>query len=764
MPRENHGQYSFNAGEWSPYLLGRQDLENYNNSSFINQNFIPMTQGGLTRRPGSLFLKTSKFGGDRECKLFRFEFGVEQTYMLEFGHLYIRFFTNNSILTSSSKTITAITEADPGVITATGHGFSNGDRIHLSGIGGMTQLEGREVIVANKTANTFEIQDIYGNDIDTSGYDSFTSGGTASAILEIVTQYEEADLDEVRTTQSADVLYIFHPDIKPHKLIRNTATSWTLSEVDLFDGPYDDINDTDTTLNPSGTTGSVTITASATEGINDGDGFLSTDVGRLVRLGHSGSWGYGEITAVNSTTEVDVDVITDFDAATATEDWRLGLFSDTTGFPATGTFYENRLFVGGAALSPQRIDGSRSNRYENFRPTDTDGTVADDHAVGFTLASERVNTIRWMSGDEKGMLVGTSGGEWIVRPSLLAEALTPTNISAKNATQYGSAGIEAERAGDAILFVQRSQRKLREMLYVFERDGFRSPDMTVLAQHITLPTITETAYQQDPQSILWVVRSDGVLLGFTYERDHGVLAWHRHELGGFTDALQTSAAEVESVAVVPSQDGTRDEVYLSVKRKINGQDERYIELMTEIWEVFDEQTLAFHVDSGITVTDAGGFTVVDGLWHLEGETVRVFADGAAHPDRTVSNGKITLVRETFIASVGFGFQSDAELMPIEAGSQEGTAQGMLKSIKRIGFWLVDTLGIKYGPDEDNLDEILFSRWGDTYGDAVPLFTGVARVTFQPKHDRLGQVYVRADGAFPCNLLSVQSQVKTEHDS
>lgn len=761
--RANHGQYSFNAGEWSPFMLGRQDLENYLSSSFVTFNFIPMVQGGITRRPGTLFLKTTKFGGTRESRLIRFEFGVTQAYMLEFGHEYIRFFTNGGILAETGQTPTAITQANPGVMTIGTHGYSDGDRLHLAGIGGMTQLEGQEVIVANSTTNTFELQDIYGNNLDTSGYDAFTSGGTASKIIEITTTYEEADLDEIRVTQSADVLYIFHPDFKPRKLVRETATSWTLSEVDFFDGPYGPLNEESTTLQPSGTAGSITITASAVDGINDGDGFISTDVGRLIRIEHSGTWGYAEITAITSTTEVDADVVADFGASTASDTWRLGLFSDTTGFPANGTFYEDRLFVAGSALAPQRLDGSRSGRYENFRPTETDGTVADDHAVGFTLASARVNRVRWMEGDEKGLLVGTAGAEWIIRPSLLSEALSPTNINANQTTVYGSANIAAERIGDSILYVQRSKLKVRELTYVFEKDGFRSPDMSTLAEHITLPSVTEIAHAQNPQSILWATRSDGVLLGFTYERDHGVLAWHRHELGGVS-AADGTITEVESVAVVPSPDGTVDDVYLIVKRYINGQTERYVEQLTDIWAVFDEQTLAFHVDAGITVTDAGGFTEITGLWHLEGESVTIFADGAAHADKTVTNGKVTLDRETFIASVGKGYNSDVELMPIEVPLQEGTAQGLFKKISRISFWLVDTLGLKYGPDENTLTEILFSRWGDTYGDATPLFTGVARVGFEGDHDRLGQVYVRADGAFPCNLLSVQSQVKVEEDS
>jgi hypothetical protein len=149
------------------------------------------------------------------------------------------------------------------------------------------------------------------------------------------------------------------------------------------------------------------------------------------------------------------------------------------------------------------------------------------------------------------------------------------------------------RAGKSVLYVQRAGRKVRELAYVYEVDGFRSPDMTVLSEHITkgataaLSGVKDMSYQQEPQSLVWVPRNDGVLLGFTYERDQKVLGWHRHVLGGYSDAGHTAAPLVESVACIPSADGTRDEVWMIVKRYINGAVKRYVEYMTKIWEKDD---------------------------------------------------------------------------------------------------------------------------------------------------------------------------------
>jgi len=535
----------------------------------------------------------------------------------------------------------------------------------------------------------------------------------------------------------------------------------------FFDGPYDVINTFNMTLTPSATTGTITITASSIIGINGGAGFKSTDVGRLVRLLDTGTWGHAEITVFTSTTLVTAVVQSPLGGTTPTASFRMGVWSDTTGFPVFGTFHEDRLWAGGAALFSQRIDGSRTGRFTNvqinYGPSDADGTVADDHAVAFTMNSNDVNNLRWLLDDEKALLAGTEGGEWSIRPSSLSEAITPSNISGKKATGHGSANIAPVRAAKAILFVQRSARKLRELSFVFERDGFSAPDLSLLSEHITSPSIVELAYQQQPQSILWCARADKALLGFTYERDQDVVGWHRHLLGGPGDSAG-NPAKVESLTAIPAPDGSRDEVYMIVTRHINGADERYVELMTKIWESGDLQVDAFYLDSGLTTVSVGGTTEVLGLSHLEGETISVYTDGAVHPDQAVTNGKITLDVSSNKITVGYAYNSDGLTMPSDAGAADGSAQGKTRRINRVGMWLFDTLGIKIGPDADNLTEVLIREWGDAWGAATPLFTGVIRERFEGLHDRLGEVFFRADGPFPATVLALMIQVKTEDDS
>lgn len=429
------------------------------------------------------------------------------------------------------------------------------------------------------------------------------SGGSP---YEVVSPYAEADLFQLKFTQSADVLYIVHPSYAPRKLTRTAHTSWTLTEITFLDGPYLNTNTTTTTLNPSGTTGAITITASAPVFT------LVTDVGRMIRIRYSTTWGYARITAVASTTSVSATVVKDFSTSgSGTTTWRLGLYSATTGYPSAVVFHEDRLFLAGAAGAPQRFDGSRTGDYENFQPTDYDSTATftATHALGFVLNANTVNVIRWMTSDEKGLLIGTVGGEWSVRASSLNEAISPVNIAAKPTTSYGSANIQPVQSGKATIHVQRDSRKIREMIYFYDVDGFRSPDLTVLSEHVTESGVTQLARQQSPQSIVWATKTDGVLAAMTYEResDQVVAGWHRHIFGGVSNSAG-DAPIVESVAIIPAPSADRDEMWLIIRRSIGGTTKRYVEYLTKVFEDTDDQRDAFFVDSGLTYDDPKDIT------------------------------------------------------------------------------------------------------------------------------------------------------------
>jgi hypothetical protein len=593
-------------------------------------------------------------------------------------------------------------------------------------------------------------------------YAIIESGGSP---VEVVTPYLEADLPLLRFTQSADVLYLFHPDYAPRKLTRTSHTVWTLSTLTLLDGPYLDVNTTSTTLTASAVSGvGITITASSATGINGGSGFQTTDVGRLIRMFVAGSWGYVQITAWTSNVLVTASVISTLGGTTATANWRLGVFSGTTGYPGCGTFYDGRLAMAGATNYPQRVDLSVSNDFENFAPSNTAGTVAASNAISATLNSSTVNAIYWLAGDEKGLLIGTAGGPWVLRPATSADALSATNVNARQLTGYGCANVHVARSGKSLVYAQAGQRKVRELAYHYQVDGFMSQNLTVLSGHITESGVEQMVIQQEPKGVIWSRRADGVLLSLTFERDTEsvVAGWARQPIAGYSNAGHTADAIVESLAVIPSPDGTRDDVWMIVKRYINGGTQRYVEYMKAFPDDETAQEDMYFVDSGVTYDGAATDTIT-GLSHLEGEEVTVLGDGMVFPNATVSGGQITLSQDVSVAHVGLGYNSDGETLPFDAGAADGTAQGKTQRIHRVGFRLHRSLGLSVGQDFDDLDDWIFRTAGDNLGEATALFTGVKSDVIQNDYsnENGSTICFRQSQPLPSMILAILPQLHTQ---
>lgn len=747
-------QKAFNAGQWSPFLDARSEIQKYPRASRLMENFVPLVQGPATFRPGFRFVARVKDATGIQ-RLIPFEFSVTQAYAIEMGDLYLRFFANNGSVLESSQNITGITQASPGVFSVASHGLIVDEEVLIEDVGGMTEVNNKRYKVNTVPgAGTFSLKDIDTEvALDTTSLTAYTSGGTVKRVYEVTTTYDEDDLFQIKYAQSADVMYLVHKDYAPRKLSRTADTSWTIEDIAFQDGPYLSTNTTSTTLNPSGTSGTVTVVASATTGINDDDGFKSTDVGRLIRMKQGSNWGWLKITVFNSTTSVDATVEGDnLSASSAVEDWRLGAWSTTTGYPSGVTFYEDRLFFGGGVDFPQRIDGSNTGDYENMAPTDADGIVPDDRAVSFTLNATNVNAIVWLKDDEKGLLVGTVGGEWVVRASTANEVITPANIKATRSSIEGSADIDAIRANQAVLFVQRAKKRLREMAYRFEDDGFRAPDMTVLSEDITGGGLIELAFQQQPYDLMWAPRADGKLIGFTYERDQEVTAWHQHTIGG-TDAL------VKSVTSIPDTTGARDELWIVTSRTINGGTRKFVEYMAPYWTDDTDIEDAVFMDCAATY-DGAATTTITGLDHLEGESVTILADGATHPNKTVASGSITLDRSTQVAQVGEGYNGNIQTMKIDQGTREGGALMKPKRIHRTTLRLWETVNLMVGTTEATIDRVIFRTSADNLGEAIQPFTGDKEHTPNSTYDREGQVYLRQDQPLPCTVIAMMMEMET----
>ena len=749
MPRQTVAYTNFTAGQLSPKLDGRTDLTKYYNGAKTLKNFTIQPHGGASRRPGTVFIHEVK-DSSQEVRLIPFEFSTVQTYILEFGNEYIRFYKDKGIITESAVSISGITQANPAVVTATSHGYNNGDHVIITSVSGMVQVNGKTFTVANKTTNTFEIQDVDGNNVNSSSFTAYASGGSVYRIYEISSPYAAADLSNIKFAQSSDIMYLVHPDYAVRKLTRTGHTSWSLTEVEFNIPPFQPHNGEDTTITASHTNvgHTATFTASAITGINGNTGFKSTDVGRAIHF-HDG---HAIITSFTSTTVVAGLVKVALGSGTANTDFALGSFSTTTGHPSCVTFFEQRLVFAGTNEEPQALFFSKVNEYENF----DDGyhtSVTDTSAMFYTIASNKVNTIRFLS-SQRSLIIGTTGGEFVASAGA-SQPLSPTNVQIQRQTSYGCANIDAVQVSNVTMFLQRAKRKLRELTYSFDFDSYVAPDMTILSENVTESGIKELSYQQEPDSILWGARLDGRLIGLTYQRNEDVVGWHVHELGGSFGS--DSFSHVENIATVPG-DVNEDDLYLVVKRTVNGNTRRYIEYLTD-YNFGTSITDAFFIDSGLTYSGSAT-TTVSGLDHLEGETVSILADGATHPDETVSSGSVTLDRSATKIHIGLPYTSLLQTMRIEAGAKEGVAQGQTKRIHDVTIRLLESVGVEIGSSLDNMERIPFRSSANPMDVAIPTFSGDKQVEFRGDFETDGYIYVRQTQPLPINIIGIYPTVTT----
>lgn len=664
MARSAPALSTFTAGEISPRLEGRVTISKYKEGLSELTNMIVHPHGGVTRRPGTEFLGEVKNSANF-TRLIPFEFKTSDTYALEFGDSYMRVFRNGLQVLDSAKTISAITQANPGVLTSTSHGYSNGDEVFLSNSSAMTELTSRNYLVANVTANTFTLTDLFGNAIDTTSFTAFDSGVTTSRLFQITTPYGPTDLPNLRFAQSADTMYLVHPDYAIRTLTRTDHNAWTLSTASIVGAPSPNLN-------------------------NAADNY-----------------------------------------------------------PSVVTFFEQRLVFGATNNNPQSLWFSKSADYLNF----TVGTN-DNDALIYTIASNKVNAIRYLSATRI-LTIGTAGGEFVLTTTN-GGPVTPTATVIRKYSNYGTTDTEPVQVADVTLFIQRGARKVREFQYAgdINTNAYVAQDITILAEHITEGGLTEFAYQQAPESIIWALRNDGTLLGLTYRREEEVYAWHKHVIGG---AFGSGQAVVESIMTLPTDSG-EDNLYMIVKRTINSVTKRYVELLKP-FDFGSSSTTSFFIDSGLAYSGSA-ISSTSGLFHLEGQSVKILANGATHPDKTVSSGGIAFDFSVTSAAIGLGYTSAMQTLRLEAGSADGTSQGKPKRIHAVTLRLDKTVGLEIGTDSTNLDRIFFRDDSMNMDTAIPLFTGDKEIEFPGGFDDDAKLYVRQDQPLPMTILALFPRLNT----
>jgi hypothetical protein len=739
MARVAPTQQNFTSGELSQKLLGHYDLTAYANGAAKMQNFIVAAQGPAIYRSGTRLAWNTR--DSAAARLVPFEFNTSQAYVLEFSNLKMRIFKDGGVVTNTPTAITAITKANPAVVTSTAHGLNNGEKVVIVDVGGMAEVNNLEFTVANKTANTFEL-----SGINSTNYTTYTSGGTVAEIVEVTSPYTEAQLFEVNYAQTADTMYLVHPSHAPYKLTRSSHTAWTLATY-----------------------------------VRTADPFT----------------GAGE-------------------------------------YPSVVAFFEQRLIMASSDNAPQKIWGSVGGSYDDF----TTGT-ADDDAFVYVIANGQVNRIRWMQGTEEFLAVGTAGTEFRASGGGDMNAITPTNITIKPASYYGSANVKPILLDTHIIFVEKDSKTIRSFEYDALQDGYSSINRTLLADHVTGTGVKQVAYQAGQPSVAWFVRNDGQLAGFTFEPKEEVQGWHRHVTDG----------TFESVATIP-QANAPDAVYFVIKRTVDGVTKRFVEYFSEqptvpifedyytgvqdddlssfnddLWEIQKE---LFFVDCGVTydgsayatygltlsavtgniTVTAGGSTFTSdmvgnqiwaagvgrmeitaytsatvvsatvledfpstalaagawyltastfgGLQHLAGEDVVATADGGVEEGLTVTaQGTVTIGYECSFVNLGLPYRGIIKTMPLEGGGNNGPAATKNKSISRVGVRFLNTLGAQVGSSIYDLTEIAFRDAADVFDRPPPLFSGIKDVHISDNWDADKSIFIVQDAPLPCIVTVLQ---------
>jgi hypothetical protein len=471
--------------------------------------------------------------------------------------------------------------------------------------------------------------------------------------------------------------------------------------------------------------------------------------------------------------------------------WRLGLYSDTTGWPTCGTYHEGRLWLSGAV--PNRIDACYSNGAVggtvNFAPTDQYGVVTGAHAISYTFNSPDTNPIYWMEPDLQGIICGTKAGEWLVQPPTPG-AISPLNIAARRVTKIGCANIEPRRTEHTTVFVQKYGRKIMEYFADVYSGKFTAPHLSFKGKHLTRGGIDEIAYQQELSPTVWA-RVKGALIGCTYKRDTlttaqgpTIAGWHPHTLG--------TGRSVESLCVGPSIDGTLDSLSIVTNDTASGV--RHVEIMTSLMDEGAALADAWFLDDAILPSSTtssvvgsvgypyGGLTI-NGLWHLNGKSVSVFAGGYDCGDFTVASGSIVVpygdgvsagtasgnftpeLAATATIVAGMTYNSDGQIVrpatTQESGARNGPALAKTRRTHQYGILVDSTAGLSMGTSFAKLDPVLFKNDAGASLQPGNTFSGVYRTTVTDDYSVDSMLCWRVSRPLPVNIMAAGPFLHTQ---
>lgn len=763
MARVSSLQNAFNGGKVTPLIDAREDIEPYNRSCRELKNAIASTQGPAFKRKGTLYVTRAKYS-DKTTRLIPFIFSEIDSYQIEVGDQYMRFFQGREPLTETAQNITAITKANPCVVTYNGgDNYSNGDEIYIKDIVGMTELNNRSFKVANVNtgANTFELQTLDSTNVNSTNYTTYVSGGSVGVVYEIVSPYLETDVENIKYAQLGDIMYLVDGRQRPQKLSRTSINTFTIANMDNQRGPVRDVNITATTMTASGTMTSgaaITMTASTST-------FVASDVGSVWGFraaAGTGEIAYARMTAYTSGTSADFTVQTVDTSGgitvTSSTKWYAPAWSDTRGYPRAVAFHESRIAFAGVAEDPLNIYlSSNAQRYETFdrvinQPTDGDAIIA--------TISGRLNTIQWLVSDGDFLVAGTYGGLAFLGSGSQTQALTPTNAKANNGTSFGSSAIQGLKFNNTVKYIEKSRTQLYQAQYDDVSLNYIGNDISVFNPDILEPLVKYMDFQETSYPILWMVRDDGILVGLTQNLNEKVNGFHDHDTGRlFLNTGVTTGDSFLNVSVSPGE--KYDEAWFIVRRNVNGNTYQYIEYMEPEPRATNEPR---YLDCSVKQTTLAATAVVTRLEHLEDEQVWAYVDNSFAGIHTVTGGKITANATGTTIYVGRPYYMDLEPMLRSAGSENGSAQGKKKRVYELLVTVYQTRALKAGRTFDNLDTIPFRSTADDMDTAIPLagatYPEVLELSFNGTWSSDARICLRSDTPTPCTITAIHARMET----
>lgn len=812
MARVTTIQTNFTAGELSPRVLGRTDIDRYNSGARTLLNGHPMVHGGFRRRAGTRYVAPLKTAATA-ARLIPFIYSRAVSYMIELGNGYLRIYTAGGTYTGvelvSPYTTAQLAEVDfvqgadtmflahPEVAMQRLRRFS-GTSWDLAAVPFVTQPFDEQGHTG-ATSITLSLATVGTGRTATAAADTFLPSDVgrelvSAAGLATITGYTSTTVATITITIAFSGTALASGAWKlagsPYAIIAASATGPDESTITIA-GALTRAAD----LSLSAKTGAITITASAAVfaagdvgktlygdsgvatitgftdsqhvganvvtdfantayssgawGITDSV-FRSGDVGSFVRV----AGGLARITVFTSDSLVSAVVTRELDSIIMAPPlaWSLetSVWNAANGYPATVTLHEQRLIAAGSTGYPQTIWGSKTGEYLDF----TTGT-ADADAFSFTIASDELSPIAYVV-SARNLIAHTFSTEYSLQGGI-EKPITPTNIRIRPESSYGAKLVRPVTVGKESLYVQRSGRKIRAVGYDASRDGYLAPDITVLGEHITESGVTDLAYQQETNSLLWAVRTDGAMVSCTIDRDQSVIGWARHYTEG----------AFEAVCCIPN--GDADEVWTICRRTVNGADVRLLEILDDTWQpllpsgaaagyppVTQPPIYGYTVDCGLSFDNASGQTVF-AVPHLVGKTVDIVADGSVMPAQVVpASGNITLTRASYRTLIGLHFQSKVEMLTPEIGTGTGSAQGNSMRISEISIRFLDTLGAEVRDgDGRKMDDLSFRRFGANVLNQTPKpFSGIKRTESLGWERGRADITIVQDQPLPQHVLAV----------